>query len=232
MNEDSFSDHSYDATDPRRDSTDMYQSMQQPIGLRPLTRQGPPSDDASNPGNEFIHDYLSNNAHIVDLKAPTALRSFAGFHNRTQMQMPSSGTPQPPSRLLQNKLALKGPTTHLRSGKSLQQRLNANQRTDEDSEAQSHSFARESGFRLSTSTPHRLDSQMPRLPRSHTPRVDHMMPINQSRSMSVVSSATANDEDISSLMIRGATDLRSAKFELKSRYIFLKISKRIDLIAA
>lgn len=45
------------------------------------------------------------------------------------------------------------------------------------------------------------------------------MPNAHSRSISVVSAA--HDEDISSLMIRGATDLRSAKFEIEEQvYIY------------
>lgn len=137
MNEDSYSDQSYDAVDPRKDSANIYQRTQTP-GLRSLTslaRHGPESDDISNSGNDFSQNRFNNNSHIPDLKAPTALRSFAGFSNpsRVQIPMPSSGTPQSSARLALNKLALKGQNTHLRSGESLQQRLNTGQRMDEDS---------------------------------------------------------------------------------------------------
>ena len=134
MNEENFSDQSFDAIDPRRGSADVYQPAHA-IGLRSLAslaRQGPPSDDASPPGTEFSRDEFNSNSHMPDIKIPTALHSFAGFSNRTQLHIPSSGTPQPSIRLAQNKLALKSQSAQLRPGKSLQQRLNANQRGDED----------------------------------------------------------------------------------------------------
>ena len=86
----------------------------------------------------------------------------------------------------------------------------------------SPSFGREPGFRLN-----KTDSQMPRLPRSHTPRVEPMMPVTHSRSISVISAGTAHDEDISSLMIRGATDLRNAKFEIDEQVYPNKYYNRI-----
>ena len=89
-------------------------------------------------------------------------------------------------------------------------------------EFHSPSFGREPGFRLN-----KTDSQMPRLPRSHTPRVEPMIPVPHSRSISVVSTGTAHDEDISSLMIRGATDLRNAKFEIDEQVYPNKYYNRI-----
>ena len=70
-------------------------------------------------------------------------------------------------------------------------------------EFHSPSFGREPGFRLN-----KTDSQMPRLPRSHTPRVEPMISVPHSRSISVVSTGTAHDEDISSLMIRDRKSTR------------------------
>ena len=59
-----------------------------------------------------------------------------------------------------------------------------------------------------------FDATNPSLPAPHT---EFMTP-GYSRSASVVSSVVGRqDEDISSIMMRGATDLRNAKFEIEEQ---------------
>ncbi|CAL1700791.1 unnamed protein product [Somion occarium] len=172
-----------------------------------------PSDGLSSSGHESAEDEPRNSAHISNLKVPIALRSSSVLSSRSRMPVPPTAATES-TRLTLNKLALKGSAPHLRPGKSLQQRLNANERRDDDSEVYS-AFSKEQEYRHNTPVKVQ-DSQVPRLPRSHTPRPEPRMPAAHSRSVSVVS-GMAHDEDISSIMMRGATDLRNTKFEIEEQ---------------
>ncbi|KAI0081724.1 hypothetical protein K474DRAFT_1694784 [Panus rudis PR-1116 ss-1] len=155
-------------------------------------------------------------AYERDQIKPTHIPTQIDLNSPFRRGIPKSRHDEPPSdsapstRLLLNKMALKGDFPRLRSGKSLQQRLDVSE-TGQTPQGLEPKACPPSAVLLNPSTP--------RLRRSHTPRVDpaiHAIPVH-SRSASVLSMRPDPDEDISSIMMRGATDLRNAKMELEDQ---------------